>query len=274
MTTRRRFLLTSAGAALLPLSARLHAADPEFQPGEPLAKAHAHNDYYHKRPLLDALSHGFCSVEADIFLRGDQLLVGHYAFELRDERSLEKLYLAPLRKIAKANGGWIYPKQQPVQLLIDFKTDAAATYAALAPLLAEYGDILSTTRGGKHTPGAVTAVISGNRPIAQLTEADLRHAAIDGRIGDLDSDQPADLIPLISESWRSHFKWNGSGDMPAAEREKLHDFVRRAHARGSRVRFWATPESEAVWRELIGAKVDHLNTDDLPRLAKFLAKAE
>ena len=36
---------------------------------KPLGQAHAHNDYYHKRPLLDALSHGFCSVEADVFLK-------------------------------------------------------------------------------------------------------------------------------------------------------------------------------------------------------------
>ena len=33
----------------------------------PLRRAHAHNDYYHKRPLLDALDQGFCSVEADVF---------------------------------------------------------------------------------------------------------------------------------------------------------------------------------------------------------------
>ena len=43
----------------------------------PLAGAHAHNDYEHPRPLLDALSHGFQSVEADIFLIDDQLLVAH-----------------------------------------------------------------------------------------------------------------------------------------------------------------------------------------------------
>ena len=47
----------------------------EELPG-PLGQAHAHNDYYHKRPLLDALSHGFCSVEADVFLKNGRLLVG------------------------------------------------------------------------------------------------------------------------------------------------------------------------------------------------------
>ena len=32
----------------------------------PLARAHAHNDYLHPRPMLDALDAGFTSVEADI----------------------------------------------------------------------------------------------------------------------------------------------------------------------------------------------------------------
>ena len=40
-----------------------------------LPAAHAHNDYLHKRPLLDALAQGFCSVEADIFLVDGALLV-------------------------------------------------------------------------------------------------------------------------------------------------------------------------------------------------------
>ena len=47
----------------------------------PLPRAHAHNDYYHRRPLLDALDQGFCSVEADIYLVEDRLLVGHLPME-------------------------------------------------------------------------------------------------------------------------------------------------------------------------------------------------
>ncbi len=49
----------------------------------PLVNAHAHNDYAHKRPLADALDHGFCSVEADIFLV-DGALIGR-ALQLRRE---------------------------------------------------------------------------------------------------------------------------------------------------------------------------------------------
>lgn len=43
----------------------------------PLEKAHAHNDYEHERPLFDALSHGFTSVEVDVHLVDGKLYVSH-----------------------------------------------------------------------------------------------------------------------------------------------------------------------------------------------------
>ena len=108
------------------LPALLFAAWPcvaEQAKPQPLARAHAHNDYYHERPLLDALASGFCSVEADVFLKDDTLLVGHSRFELKKERTLESLYLAPLAKRVKANGGSVYKTKAPFHLMIDFKTD-------------------------------------------------------------------------------------------------------------------------------------------------------
>src|SRR5262245_54226321 len=116
------------------------------QPVEPLRQAHAHNDYEHPRPLLDALAHGFCSVEADVWLTDGRLLVGHERNGLRPGRTLETLYLAPLRERVRANGGRVYRGGPAVFLLIDVKTDAQATYAALAKELARYADILSVTR--------------------------------------------------------------------------------------------------------------------------------
>src|SRR5438874_13201724 len=96
---------------------------PETNSPPPLIRAHAHNDYEHKRPLLDALERGFCSVEADIFLVDGQLLVGHTRQDLKPGRTLEALYLEPLRKLAKANGGRVYPKGPTIYLLIDVKSE-------------------------------------------------------------------------------------------------------------------------------------------------------
>ena len=43
-----------------------------------------------------------------------------------------------------------------------------------------------------------------------------------------------------------------------------------ACAQGRKVRFWATPETEAMWKELLAAEVDFINTDKLKELEKFL----
>ncbi len=242
------------------------------KPVEPLPTAHSHNDYEQKRPLHDALDQGFCSVEADIWLDPQGLLVAHNRKDLKPERTLEKLYLAPLRERVKANGGKVYRNGPQFYLLIDVKTDAKTTYAALDAVLRQYADILSATHDGKFEAKAVTLVLSGNRDADTIAKQAHRFVGMDGRPEDLDSDAPADRIPWISASWSSLFKWKGDGPMPEAERKKLHDLVEQAHKRGRMVRFWATPEKEALWTELKAAKVDLLNTDKLADLRVFLSK--
>jgi hypothetical protein len=236
----------------------------------PLRHAHAHNDYAHRRPLFDALDRGFCSVEADIFLVRGQLLVGHTVFDLTPARTLEKLYLEPLRKRARAGKGEIYPGGPPFYLLIDVKTEAKATYEILDSLLARYADILTSVRDGKCQRRAVTVVVSGNCARDSIRAQKVRFAAIDGGIGDLDSRAPAHLIPYISDSWSRRFRWGGQGEMPPEVRELLRVIVAKAHKQGRLVRFWATPERPELWRELRAAGVDLINTDRLDELRRFL----
>jgi glycerophosphoryl diester phosphodiesterase len=252
------------------LALSVSPAQPPAKPVEPVKRAHAHNDYEHERPLLDALDQGFCSVEADVFLTKNGLLVAHNPVDLKPERTLEKLYLGPLRERVKANGGSVYPKGPAFHLMIDVKSDAKDTYAALAAVLEKYADILTVTRDGKTEPKAVTVVISGNRDVKTMTDQKVRYAAVDGRPTDLDGDTPAALVPWVSAAWNSLFKWNGTGPMPEDERKKLRELVAKAHKQGRQVRFWATPETPGLWKELLAADVDFLNTDKLADLAKFL----
>jgi hypothetical protein len=239
-------------------------------PVVPLRQAHAHNDYEHKRPLQDALEHGFCSIEADVFLSNGKLLVAHTPFQLDPEKTLEALYLDPLRKRAKLNGGRVYPKGPTIFLLIDVKTDAKETYAALAKVLPRYDDILSVTRKNRFEARAVTVVISGNRDRDAIAAQEVRYAGIDGRFADLGSDVPAHLMPWVSERWSAIFHWQGEGLMPDEERVKLREFVAKAHKHGRLVRFWGTPEKPTVWTELFAADVDLINTDQLADLRQFL----
>jgi glycerophosphoryl diester phosphodiesterase len=237
---------------------------------KPLQQAHAHNDYEHKRPLFDALDRGFCSVEADIWLTREGLLVAHDRQDLRPGRTLQSLYLDPLRERIRASGGRVYHNGPQLYLLIDVKTEADTTYAALDKVLAQYADILSVTRDGKFEPKAVTVVLSGNRAIDLIAKQSVRYVGIDGRPENLDSNPPAELFPWISVNWTLLFRWNGEGVMPAAEKQKLTEMVKRVHEQGRKVRFWATAEKEVVWKELRLASVDYINTDKLDELQKFL----
>lgn len=255
---------------LVSLVGSVRGAEPPVV--KPLPRAHAHNDYAHRRPLLDALDHGFCSVEADVFLVGEKLLVAHDAVDLRPERTLQVLYLDPLRARIKANGGRIYRDGPPFTLMIDFKTEAEPTYRALDKLLADYADILTVVRDGKVEPKAVSIVISGNRPIKTISQAKTRHVGLDGRLSDLASDAPSHLMPWISDNWRNHFRWRGEGPISDEVRQKLNDLVKQAHARGRKLRFWAAPDRPEAWKLLHDAGIDLINTDDLSGLGRFLSE--
>lgn len=239
----------------------------------PLAHAHAHNDYLHPRPLDDALAHGFTSVEADVFLVNGELLVAHTRSEIRPDRTLKRLYLDPLQKRAQAGGGRIWPAGPSLTLLIDIKADGESAYRALAKVLAEYDDIVSVVRDGRLEAKAVTVIVSGERAWQTISGDTIRYVGLDGRLTDIGSDLPSHLVPLISDNWQLNFRWRGEGEFPPAEREKLNTIVRQAHERGRRVRFWATPESVPLWRELLAADVDLVNTDDLAGLERFLREA-
>ncbi len=249
--------------ALLALSA--HGAEPSRRP-----LAHAHNDYEHARPLLDALERGFDSVEADIHLVDGRLLVAHDRKDVRAERTLEALYLDPLRERARRQGGRIHPGGGSLTLLVDVKTEAVATYRVLDAVLAGYADLVTRFRGDTVVPGAVTILLSGNRALAEIAAQAERRVAIDGRRIDLERNSSPRLVPWVSENWRSVFAWRWEGAMPAGEREALRQWVSRAHAQGRQVRFWNTPDRPEAWRILVDAGVDVIGTDDLQGLQEFL----
>jgi hypothetical protein len=236
----------------------------------PLTRVHAHNDYMHTRPLLDALDHGFCSVEADIYLVDGQLLVAHDRNKVDPQRTLQSLYLEPLRQRIKANGGRLYRNGPPSWLLIDVKSDAEPTFAALHEVLRSYADILTEFRQGEVKTNAITVVISGNRSRPALAAQAVRYATYDGRLADLSAPEPSDFIPWISDNWALFFKWRGQGPISTAEQAKLHDILDQAHRKGRLVRFWGAPDRAEVWEAFYAAGVDLLNTDDLGGMQKFL----
>ncbi len=118
-------------------------------------------------------------------------------------------------------------------------------------------------------------MISGSRPRQLMKGQKLRYATYDGRLSDLESDEPLSFIWLISASAKGTFTWRGQGPVPTGDIEKLKTVVRRAHAGNCKIRFWATldeasPARTFMWKTLLDNGVDFLNTDDLVGLRSFL----
>ncbi|HEY0456331.1 MAG TPA: phosphatidylinositol-specific phospholipase C/glycerophosphodiester phosphodiesterase family protein [Verrucomicrobiae bacterium] len=250
-------------ASLLPVAAG--SAQPT-----PLPNAHAHNDYMHERPLLEALERGFCNVEADIFLVDGQLLVAHDREKVSPELTLQKLYLDPLLTRVHKNNGKVHPGAPEFVLLIDVKSEAEPTYAALKQVLLTYSNMLTRFSDKRTETNAVTIVLSGNRAQTMVAAEAVRYVSIDGRLPDLELNPPRHLLPLVSDNFSKNFQWHGEGPLPEDEKIKLTRIVQKAHQQGRKVRFWAAPDTEAGWGTLLDCGVDLLNTDHLADLQKFL----
>jgi len=241
----------------------------------PLPRAHAHNDYEHDNPLFDALNHGFCSVEADVHLGNGTLYIAHDLEDIKENKTLERLYLDPLNKIIEKNNGEIYDCKHPFILLIDIKTEAKVTYLAVHNTLKKYEDIFSYYNNGKIIEGVVMAIISGSRPRELMKSQNTRYAFYDGRLSDLGSKEPHNFMPLISDDWNEYFLWNKTGNLPSDMWNKIFDIAEKVHSNNRMLRFWNVPVEPLqirtiIWKALLEADIDLINSDDLEGLKNFL----
>ncbi|MGQ7871114.1 phosphatidylinositol-specific phospholipase C/glycerophosphodiester phosphodiesterase family protein [Sunxiuqinia sp. sy24] len=246
----------------------------------PVWNAHSHNDYENEQPLFDALSHHFKSIEADVYAIGDSLFVAHDRDQIKPGRTLRQLYLEPLKTEIRNNNGSVYGTGEEVILFIDIKDDGLKTYQLLHEVLQDYESDLSVFHGEEKTEGSLLVVVSGNRPFEYMEAQDDRYACYDGRLKDLDSDISPNLMPVVSDNWAKYFEWNGTGEMPAPDRQKLNNVAAKAKSQGYLLRFWSTPNETAdvraaVWNELMEAGVGLIGTDHLEELDQFyVAKNE
>ncbi|MGV3773084.1 MAG: phosphatidylinositol-specific phospholipase C/glycerophosphodiester phosphodiesterase family protein [Verrucomicrobiales bacterium] len=251
------------------------AATTRGQGSKPVhPQAHSHNDYLQRRPLLDALDNGFCGVEADVFLVGGQLLVAHDLEKTDPSRTLETLYLEPLRTRVEQHRGKVHSTGPSLLLLIDIKTNGAAVYPVLMKHLDRYKTILTYAEEGRIHTNAVTVVLSGDRPRELIARAKKRYAFLDGRFEDIDRGENSNFMPLVSDNWKKHFTWTGEGPMNEQEINTLKRYVQAVRAEGKQIRLWGAPDHPQAWAILRESGVDWINTDHLQSLAHFLSNSE
>jgi len=231
---------------------------------------HAHNDYENQNPLFEALENKFSSIEVDVYLIDNELIVSHNYPNPNNKNTLESLYLDPMLKVYKVNGNEIFKKQsEPIILLVDLKSDAEKTYSALKQKLEPYSEFLSMYEKGNVTEGTVKVIVSGNRPIDIILEEEISYLFVDGRPEDLGRGFPSERMPLISENFRKISMWNGDGEMDLNEKTRLWFIIEMSHREGKMVRFWRTPDNKKVWEFLLEHDMDFVNTDDVVGFASF-----
>ncbi len=201
----------------------------------PLRNAHAHNDYEHKRPLMDALKFGFTIVEADVYAVDNELYVYHdLPATIDKKRTLENVYLALLASHIERNDGQVYPGDNgPFFLMVDFKSAAKPTYRVLERYLQKYKHIFASTSAEGDT-GPVHVFISGNRPIDRVLAGNSEFAALDGRPANLGKSISPALMPIISDHYKRHARWDGTGEMPARDKEAISHLAERVHKEGKK----------------------------------------
>ncbi|KAF2858587.1 hypothetical protein K470DRAFT_200416, partial [Piedraia hortae CBS 480.64] len=251
---------------------------------------HSHNDYTREIPLYSALAAGARSIEADIWLSGKDLLVGHSKWSLSKKCTLKVMYVDPLVEVLERGGGWVYPsrkgyvegdetaghersKEETVYLVIDFKSTGPETFDALREELhpLHQRGYLTSFNGTKIVYRAITVIATGRVPYKSiLSWKDGREIFYDVPILDLPSFAQDENHGLVSLSTSGNYKKMFGELLPLSSEHKaeLHRVVASAHEKDLMVRFWNVDDS--AWSTLTEAGVDWINADDFNAAISFL----
>ncbi|REA57909.1 alkaline phosphatase [Dyadobacter luteus] len=231
------------------------------------AQAHSHNDYEQLTPFIAAYKQQFGSIEADLFLINDSLYAAHNREDIKPEKTFSKLYLNPILQEIKKNNGQIYPqKDLTLQLLIDLKTPADETLAALVKILKPHEAVLAPK-------GPVKIVVSGNTPSPEAFVKYPTFIFFDGRPEIQYTTQQLARVGLISQAFQKYSRWNGEGELPEKDRKALTRVIDQVHNQNKKIRFWATPDNIHTWKTMMNLKVDYLNTDKVVQMGDYLRTA-
>ncbi|KAF5521956.1 Altered inheritance of mitochondria protein 6-like protein [Colletotrichum aenigma] len=263
------------------------------------AHCHSHNDYWRPVPLFSALSVGCIGIEADVWLKDGDLLVGHDTPSLSPTRTLKSLYLDPLeeildaqnRKVTERNATkrGVFSLQDDAQiiLLIDVKTDAKETWPVvlrqLEPLrekqyLTSHNSSASSD-AKTHLAAPLIVVGTGNLDMATLVANHTDATTTYHEYHDTFLDAPLNDLPTTKTNYNTTNSVYASASFKQAigsvrlgfsrtQREKLRSQVQAAKSLGLQPRYWDIPDwplkyRDYIWTELRAEGVEILSVDNV-----------
>lgn len=76
-------------------------------------------------------------------------------------------------------------------------------------------------------------------------------------------------MPIVSDYYYNILTWNGKGEIPLEDTEKLINLVSHVHAQNKKLRLWGAPDTKNTWKFLLDYGVDLINTDHLVEFNEF-----
>lgn len=217
-------------------------------------KIHSHNDYLKPRPFFTALENRAYSIEADVFLIRENLLVAHSLRERRSGKTLQSMYLDPIISLFTQNKGRISPdtSYRPI-LMIDIKQDGPLVLKKLVTVL----DPLKSYFDRSVNPNAVQIVISGDRGPIEEWKNYPSYIYFDGRPFEKYSEEQATRLAMMSDNYFNYLVERTN----RADTVHIKSVLETAHQFKIPFRFWGAPDSEDTWILLQRCGVDIINTD-------------
>lgn len=229
------------------------------------ANAHAHNDYQHEPPLVAAYNNKFGSVEADVYLNEDVVLVAHSERDVTNNKTLEDTYIKPILAHIKENNGYVYEDTtRSLILMLDVKSEASATLSKIVDLFSQYPDLTNCK--------TLKILVSGNKPLPNSYTSYPSFIWFDGLLSNRYNKEELSRIVVLSDNFREYSSWKGTGDIPAKDWAALQKAVAKGHELGKKVRFWNAPDNEEGWAKTFELGVDYIDTYSIKSLAEYLKK--
>lgn len=231
---------------------------------------HSHNDYHQTVPFYQAYAQKLDSYEADVFYDKNtrQLLVAHEPAELQSENTLDNLYITPIVKQFKQNGGKAWKNStKSFFLLIDIKADPENVIQAVISLINQYPAVFRQDAN----PYAVSVVFTGEIPQPADFARYPEYVFFDGNLQNSYSEEQLKRVAFFSDSFQRYSHWNGKGSIVPTELNKLTTAVDRAHAMHKMIRFWGSPDNLNTWQTFRYLGVDIMNTDQPEKCAAFFS---
>ena len=224
---------------------------------------HAHNDYQQPEPFTHALRYKVFSIEADIYLSGNKLLVAHDKKELVSAKTLDSLYLQPIIKLFGRHKGTINEDTTyKLVLMIDIKENGEEVIAQLIKLVSTHRLVFDRSVNTK----AVQLVISGDRGASSKWVSYPAYILFDGRPYETYDDGTLERVAFISDSWTGYHL------PPTDDHQRLKFAIEKVHEMGKLLRLWGSPDNSDSWKLQKQLGVDIINTDKLEECSNYFLK--